>query len=238
MREAFVAALTLAGLTFSALAFATPVTWHMTGEVTTGNQGDFFFPFQVNAGDPIAFDFTFDAARACTRCDDTLRTYDNPLTAFTLTVGNAVFAVPLDFSSTIGLKNDWASPAGFFIDSFGLGFEGFDPAGIFFTSDLDVQITSPTVPVSGINDVRLENLLPPDSSTFTDPSLSFFSFGASFDRAFDGFGGRFLTSSVVSVPEPSALALLVPGMMVAWLVRGGASRGPSRGRAKSAAAGC
>jgi hypothetical protein len=223
MRKALVAAFTIAGLTSCTLAIATPVTWHMTGEVTTGNQGAFFFPFQLNAGDPIAFDFSFDSATTCAICEETSRIYQNPLRAFALTVGGTVFALPVE-SSTIALKNDWASPAGFFLDALIVDFVGSDPSGIFFTSDLAVQNTGPSVPVAGINDVRLANLLPPDASVFADPSLSFFNFGASFDRGFDSFGGRFLTASVASVPEPSAVALLVAGMLLAWLIRAGLSR--------------
>jgi hypothetical protein len=230
MRKALVAAFTIAGLTSCTLAIATPVTWHMTGEVTTGNQGAFFFPFQVNAGDPIAFDFSFDSATTCAVCEETFRTYQNPLTSFTLTAGGTVFALPVE-SSTIALRNDWASPAGFFLDALTLSFAGSDASGISFTSDLAVQNTGPSVPVPGINDVQLASLLPPDASAFADPSLSFFSFDASFDRGFDSFGGRFLTASVASVPEPPAVALVVAGMLLAWLIRAG--RAPRKSHAAS-----
>jgi hypothetical protein len=229
MRKLLVAALTITGLAFCTAAVATPVTWHVTGEVATGNAGNFFFPFQVNPGDPIAFDFSFESQTACVTCEDTLRTYENPLSAFTLMVGDTAFALPVG-SSTITLRNDWPSPAGFFIDAFTLNLLGTDPSGISFSSDLAVQNTASSVPVAGINDVRLANLLPPDSSVFADPTLSFFNFGASFDGGFDSFGGHFLTSSVVSVPEPAALALLLPGLMLAWLVRAGALRKLARRR--------
>jgi hypothetical protein len=218
MYKAFVAAFSIAGLLTSTSALAVPISWHMTGEVTSGNEGSFFFPFKVDAGDPIAFDFSFESQTPCVTCDDTDRTYLNPLTAFSMTVGNTVFQMPLE-SSSIGLLNDHPTIGGDFIDALTVDFSGLSPSGIFFFGDLTVQRSAATVPVPGINDVDLANLLPPDSSLFQDPTLSFFDFGATQDRGYDSFGGRFQTSSVSSVPEPSTLLLLVSGALLVWLVR-------------------
>jgi len=229
MRHALSAVLAIAAIFSTTPAAAVPVTWHMTGEVTSGNLGDFFFPFQTNAGDAIAFDFTFDTQTACSLCEPNSRVYDNPLTAFSLTVGDKVFTPPLGASSIL-LRNDWESPAGgFFLDALTFEIGGEDASGLFFHGDLVVQNTSSTVPVAGFDDTQLTTLTPPDPALFADPSLSFFGFDAqSSDGGFDSFSGRFLTSSVVSTPEPAALALLLPGMLLVWFVGRRASRRSAR----------
>jgi hypothetical protein len=215
MRAALVAAGTLIGIIVCTGTEATPITWHLTTEVGTGNAGDFFFPFTVSAGDPVAIDFSYESSTPCTICEGAFRTYDNALTSITLTVHDMLFVVPVAGSS-IGIVNDRpTTPAGSFEDGFTLTSHGVDASGISFTGSLAMQSTSLTSPVPGFDTVELANLLPPDPSIFADPSLSFWDFSAAFDRGFDEFGGRFLTASVTSVPEPAPLTLLASGTMLA-----------------------
>jgi len=224
MRITHIAALAIAASLSATPTFAVPITWHVAGEVTTENLGTYFFPFQTKLGDPIAFDFTFDNQTACSVCEDTLRVYDGSLTSFGMTVGDTVLTLPLDGSS-IRLRNDWSAPDGSFVDEAAFDMAGVSSSGILFYGDLVFQSTSPTAPVPGIDDVQLTNLMPPDQNLLADPTLSFFSFSAqSDDGGYDSFGGRFLTSSVASIPEPSTLALLVPGFFFAWLMRRRAAR--------------
>src|SRR5262245_31893689 len=129
MRAVLVAAGALLGLAVSTWTSASPITWHMTGAVSTGNGGDFFFPFKVNAGDPIAMDIRFESETTCSICADTQRSYDNALISLTVTVHDTAFALPIDTSS-IGILNDFASPAGFFIDAFDVASSGTDASGI------------------------------------------------------------------------------------------------------------
>jgi PEP-CTERM motif len=213
MRAALVAASTLLGLTVCTWVDASPITWHVTGEVGAGNEGDFFFPFTAHAGDPIAIDFSFESEAPCVICEDGFRTYDNALLGITLSVRDTRFALPVT-SSSIGIRNDWQSPAGSFVDGFSLFSEGTDPSGIAFTSSLNMQNTAPSSPVPGFDTAELRNLRPPDASIFADPSFSFWNFSASFDGGFDELGGKFQSASEVSVPEPSTLALLAVGTML------------------------
>src|SRR5262249_29989693 len=152
-------------------------------------------------------DIRFESGTACTICTDTQRSYDNALLSLTLTVHDTAFALPLD-KSAIGILNDFASPAGFFIDAFDVSSSGRDASCVFFNSSLAIQNTAPHPPVPGFDTVELKDVRPPDSSLFTDPTLSFWDFTAAFDRGFDSFSGAFRTASVVTtVPEPSTLFL-------------------------------
>lgn len=220
MRAVLLAACTLIGLTICTGAGASPITWHVTGEVDTGNQGDFFFPFTVSPGDAIAIDFTFESAVPCSFCEDTLRFYDNALIAMRFTVHDTAFVLPVD-SSSIGIANDRPSGTGLFSDGFFLSSYGGPGAGLGLTffSSLNWGNSASTLPVPGFDSVELANLQPPDPSLFGDSANGFWNFSAALDHGFDEFGGHFLTASAVMVPEPSTLALLASGTMLAWFCR-------------------
>jgi hypothetical protein len=216
MRIAHVAALAIIASLSATPSFAIPVTWHLAGEVTTGNQGPYFFPFQAQVGDPISFDVTFENQAACSLCESTVRVYDQSLTDFRLTVGNTVVSMPLELNS-IRLRNDEQIGDGSFLDEVSFSLAGEYAPGVLFYGDLVFQSLGASPPVPGIDDVQLANLGSLDPALFADASLSFFNFNAqSEDGGYDAFGGRFVSAAV---PEPSSLALLLPGLGLAWWIR-------------------
>jgi hypothetical protein len=222
MRAVLVTAVTLFGLAVSTATSASPITWHITGAVDTGNQGDFFFPFIVNPGDPIAMDFTFETTAPCSICGDTARTYDNPLTAISVTVGGQPFAMPVGTNS-ISIANDQPLPGGGFLDAFSLTTFGGPGAccGLTFFANFNWGNSASTAPVPGFDGVELANLLPPDPNVFANPANGFWDISAAQGAGFDVFGGHFLTASAspATVPEPSTLALLASGTMLGVFFR-------------------
>jgi len=192
MRIARIAVLAaVAGLSATP-SFAAPVTLHFKGEVTSENQGTYFFPFQTQVGDPISFDVTFDNQTACSVCDSTFREYDHAIVDFKLSVAGTIVSMPLETSS-IRLRNDEPLGDGTFIDEVTFSLAGEYSPGVLFYGDLVFQSLSPSEPVPGIDSVELANLVSIDPAMFTDASLSFFNFNAlSDDGGYDSFGGHFV----------------------------------------------
>jgi hypothetical protein len=205
-------------LLLSTLASASPITWRVNSVVDSPNLGAFFFPFALEANDPIAFDLSFDSQTPCSECDPRHSIYDGALTSLTITARDTVFALPLDETS-LSLADDWGPGAngGLFVDSFSVRFSGTDPSGIFFTGDLNLQNWLTAPPVPGIQDTRLAQLTPPDPSLFQGEGHNFFSFTAAQDGGFDSFGGHMAT--IVSVPEPSEWLLWAGGLLSLVIVR-------------------
>lgn len=213
MRKLHLGSLTLACLIASAASLASPVTWHITGETTFGNEGNFFFPFVTSPGDAVAVDLTFESSVGCSYCDATKRIYEGAVQGIKLTVRDTVFELPVNEASFIEINDDTPSTDGdFFIDSFLLGGYGTADTGIFFSSFFALQNTAVTTPVAGINDLSLASILPPNFSSFSNPEDSWFDFGASFDGGSDGFEARYTSISVV--PEPPMSVLLLSGLAI------------------------
>ena len=237
MDRRLAAALAITCMAFSSQGTASPVTWQFTGTVDQGDIPGLFFPITVVPGDSITIDLTLERATPCSLCSSTLDQYQNPLTALSFTANGKIFAFPL-ISSSLTLAKDEPAPPGHndFLNLFDLNFNGFDSGlGVRYGGALALQSAFLMPPVPGINDIHLANLALPNPADFAsqipDVDVDFFDVSATPNGSFfDGFGGRMLSSSNVSVPEPSTLPLWVAGLALALLLGPGRLAHVRRGR--------
>jgi hypothetical protein len=210
----------LTGMLTATTAYTVPVEWRATGTVDA-TPPPFLFPFTLNEGDAIDFDYRFDTAAACSACAPDEARYDGLLSSLSVRVNDATHEIPLTMSS-LYLANDHAVADGL-LDAFVLTFSGND-AGLGFNGTLALQNVFPSGPVAPFGSVELASLTgPPDPQAFPLSQLpgvdsNFFTFSVAMDGGFNSVGGNLdysgaLPTASEAVPEPATLALMLSGLL-------------------------